>query len=155
MCHNSESDLYLGYDELCFTLIWPSQSSESDIWSDRPLSTLWLRDELSQSEPAYKNASLDRPVDCPITIVVQKKKKKNHVAVLLSKTSVKRFRASQLERGVQTHAVVRTVHFASLSGRSNLAPGERSVNEVSLALFRWTRFDRTGCWVRKITRAPF
>ena len=61
-----------------------SQFDFSPYW---PLATLWLTDKLSQSALTYKHTSLDRPVVCPSTIVVLTK----HVAVLFSKTRVKRF----------------------------------------------------------------
>ena len=58
-----------------------------------PLAIPWLTDELSQSVPAYKQASLKRLAGCPITTEVYTK----HTAMLFLKTMVKRFKAVQIE----------------------------------------------------------
>ena len=58
-----------------------------------PLTTLWQTDELSQSAPMYKHASLEKPAGCPSTIAVLTK----CVAMLLLKAMLKCFGSLQME----------------------------------------------------------
>ena len=57
---------------------------------------------VSQSASAYKHTSLDKPADCPSTLVMQTK----HVPVLFSKTMIKRLGSVQFEAGVGIHVVL-------------------------------------------------
>ena len=87
--------------------------------SSWPLTTLWLTDELSQLVPGYKHASLDRLVGCPGTIVVYRK----HVAVLFSKTTVKRLEAVQIKVCFWTPVMLCTL-LVYLGGAIHLLEGK-------------------------------
>ena len=74
--------------------------------------------ELSQSAPAYKHTSLDRPMDCLSSIAVSKK----HVAVSSSKTTVKApWGCTDRSVSLTTRGVG---YFACQSLRSCLSAGE-------------------------------
>ena len=89
----------------------------------------------SQSAPAYRHTSLDKPAGCPSTIIMSTKHV--HIAFFafvfscffsFSKTIIKRLGCVQLEALVGTTHAHYAVCSVGLNGRSCLARSKRSVN---------------------------
>ena len=91
-----------------------------------PFATIWQTDQLSQSAPACEHASLN-----------SKQNMCRFFFFSLPKTAVTRLGAEQIEASMSPKSCG-VVYFASLSGRSYLSPGERSVNcDALIGCSRW------------------